>query len=125
MKMIMGGERHPPIVGRRQAQEIAKLALGGDDVGSPRDPVEAELLEPLGGFGYVGKRASADGQLSLETYPMFEEIARREGFWTDELANSVREHGTVRGLEGVPEKWQRIAKVACQSPWQPWQPCPG
>jgi len=68
-------------------------------------------IEPL--FALVfDRRGSLDGQLSLETYPMFEEIAQREGFWTDELAKSVRERGTVRGLEAVPEKWQRVFGTA-------------
>lgn len=68
-------------------------------------------IEPL--FALVfDRRGSLDGQLSLETYPMFEEIARREGFWTEELARSVHEHGTVRGVEGVPEKWQRVFGTA-------------
>ena len=68
-------------------------------------------IEPL--FALVfDRKGSLDGQLSLETYPMFEEVARREGFWTDELAAKVREHGTVRGVDGVPEKWQRVFGTA-------------
>jgi ribonucleoside-diphosphate reductase alpha chain len=68
-------------------------------------------IEPL--FALVfDRRGSLDGQLSLETYPMFEEIARREGFWTEDLALGVRERGTVRGLDGVPEKWQRVFGTA-------------
>ncbi len=68
-------------------------------------------IEPL--FALVfDRKGSLDGQLSLESYPMFEEIARREGFWTEELAASVRTRGTVRGLDGVPEKWQRVFGTA-------------
>ncbi|MBM2810001.1 MAG: ribonucleoside-diphosphate reductase, adenosylcobalamin-dependent [Chloroflexi bacterium] len=62
-------------------------------------------IEPL--FALVfDRKGSLDGQLSLETNPMFGDIAHREGFWTEELARQVHETGTVRGVEGVPEKWQ-------------------
>jgi ribonucleoside-diphosphate reductase alpha chain len=68
-------------------------------------------IEPL--FALVfDRRGSLDGQLSLETNPMFEEVARREGFWTEEMARQVHERGTVRGVPGVPEKWQRVFGTA-------------
>ncbi len=68
-------------------------------------------IEPL--FALVfDRRGSLDGQLSLETNPMFEEIARREGFWTEELARQVHERGTVRGIAGVPDKWQGVFGTA-------------
>jgi len=68
-------------------------------------------IEPM--FALVfDRKGSLDGELSLETYPMFEEIARREGFWSEELARAVHERGTVRGLDGVPEKWQRVFGTA-------------
>ncbi|MEA2642281.1 MAG: ribonucleoside-diphosphate reductase alpha chain [Chloroflexota bacterium] len=68
-------------------------------------------IEPL--FALVfDRRGSLDGQLSLETNPMFGEIARREGFWTDDLARDVRERGTVRELSAVPAKWQQVFATA-------------
>lgn len=68
-------------------------------------------IEPL--FALVfDRRGSLDGQLSLETNQAFERIARREGFWTDELARAVRERGTVRGLDGVPKRWQAVFGTA-------------
>ncbi len=53
----------PAIVGRRQAEEVAQLPLGRDDVGGPGHQVEIELLEPLSGLGHVGDRAAADLQV--------------------------------------------------------------
>src|SRR5581483_2347914 len=68
-------------------------------------------IEPL--FALVfDRKGSLDGQLSLETNPMFEEIARREGFWTEDLARTVRERGTVRGVGAVPDKWQAVFATA-------------
>ena len=38
----------------------------------------------------------------------FTEIAQREGFWTDGLAEKVMEHGSVTGVDAVPEEWQKV-----------------
>lgn len=68
-------------------------------------------IEPL--FALVFDRlGSLDGQLSLEVNPMFGEIARQEGFWTEELAKAVHDVGTARGLAGIPEDWQRVFGTA-------------
>ncbi|HZU07933.1 MAG TPA: adenosylcobalamin-dependent ribonucleoside-diphosphate reductase [Chloroflexota bacterium] len=68
-------------------------------------------IEPL--FALVfDRRGSLDGQLDLEVNPAFIAVAKREGFWTEDLARQVYERGTVRGLAGVPEKWQRVFGTA-------------
>ncbi|HWP29036.1 MAG TPA: adenosylcobalamin-dependent ribonucleoside-diphosphate reductase, partial [Chloroflexota bacterium] len=68
-------------------------------------------IEPL--FALVfDRRGSLDGQLSLEVYERFTEVAKREGFWTEDLARQVYARGTVRGLPSVPEKWQRVFGTA-------------
>ena len=43
----------------------------------------------------------------------FEEVARREGFWREDLVQKILEnHGSARGLAEVPEKWQRVFATA-------------
>ncbi len=43
----------------------------------------------------------------------FEEVARREGFWSEDLVQKILEnHGSPRGLSEVPEKWQRVFATA-------------
>ncbi len=43
----------------------------------------------------------------------FEEVARREGFWREDLVQKILEnHGSARGLPEVPEKWQNVFAVA-------------
>ncbi len=43
----------------------------------------------------------------------FEEVARREGFWREDLTQKILEnHGSPRGLPEIPEKWQRVFAVA-------------
>ncbi len=68
-------------------------------------------VEPI--FALVfDRRGSLDGQLKLETNPYFESVAQRDGFWTEELASQVQRNGSVRGVDAVPERWQRVFGTA-------------
>jgi ribonucleoside-diphosphate reductase alpha chain len=68
-------------------------------------------IEPI--FALVfDRKGSLDGELSLEVYERFIQVAKREGFWTEDLARQIHAHGTVRGLAAVPEKWQRVFGTA-------------
>lgn len=68
-------------------------------------------IEPL--FALVfDRKGSLDGALSLEVNQDFVDVAKREGFWTEELGERLHRQGTVRGLDGVPEKWQRVFGTA-------------
>ncbi len=43
----------------------------------------------------------------------FEEVAKREGFWREDLVQKILEnHGSPRGLAEVPEKWQTVFAIA-------------
>ncbi|HLE53940.1 MAG TPA: ribonucleotide reductase N-terminal alpha domain-containing protein [Thermoplasmata archaeon] len=43
----------------------------------------------------------------------FEEVARREGFWREDLVQKILEnHGSPRGLADIPEKWQKVFATA-------------
>src|SRR2546421_976840 len=43
----------------------------------------------------------------------FEEVAKREGFWREDLVERILDnHGSPRGLKEVPEKWQRVFATA-------------
>ncbi|OLB20893.1 MAG: ribonucleoside-diphosphate reductase, adenosylcobalamin-dependent, partial [Nitrospirae bacterium 13_2_20CM_2_63_8] len=47
----------------------------------------------------------------------FEEVARREGFWSEDLVKKILDnHGSPRGLKEVPEKWQRVFATAHDVP---------
>jgi ribonucleoside-diphosphate reductase alpha chain len=62
-------------------------------------------IEPK--FALVFTRNQA-GAIMLDVDGQFEQVARREGWYSEELMKAVAEHGTVRGVEGVPEHWQRV-----------------
>jgi len=73
-------------------------------------------IEPIFAVAYT--RRTADDQILRFIHPLFEEVARREGFYSEELMDRVARVGTVRGVEGVPEKWQRIFASAHDIHWE-------
>jgi ribonucleoside-diphosphate reductase alpha chain len=70
-------------------------------------------IEPLFAIAYqhIVKDKHLDRTLTFVN-PKFEEVAQREGFWSEQLREQIAEHGTVRNLESVPEKWRKIFGTA-------------
>ncbi len=66
-------------------------------------------IEPI--FAVAFRHIVGDRHLTFVN-PIFEEVARRRGFYSEELMRRVAERGTVRGIEGVPEDVQRIFVTA-------------
>ncbi len=68
--------------------------------------------EPYFGMAYtkhVMKDSEGRPQHLYYVIPLFEKIARAEGFYSEELLGKIEENrGSVKGLSEVPEKWQRI-----------------
>jgi ribonucleoside-diphosphate reductase alpha chain len=71
--------------------------------------------EPYFAMAYtknVMKDAEGRPQKLYYKVPLFEEIARREGFYSDALLEQVENNGgSVKGLAAVPAAWQRAFTV--------------
>ncbi len=52
------------------------------------------------------------------TNPMFAEVARERGFYSDALMEEVAKRGVVHGLAGVPEDAQRVFVTAHEVPFE-------
>jgi ribonucleoside-diphosphate reductase alpha chain len=63
-------------------------------------------IEPLFAIAFV--RNVLDNERLVEIHPLFEEVARREGFYSDELIEKILQTGSVQGLEEVPEPWRDV-----------------
>jgi len=63
-------------------------------------------VEPLFAVSYV--RQVLDNDVLVEVHPLFEKIARERGFYSQELMKEIAEHGTVEGIEAIPEDVRRI-----------------
>jgi ribonucleoside-diphosphate reductase alpha chain len=72
--------------------------------------------EPYFGMAYtkhVMKDAEGRPQHLYYVVPLFEEIAKDEGFYSEELLGKIEENrGSLKGLSAVPAKWQDVFTVA-------------
>jgi len=67
-------------------------------------------IEPL--FAVAHARHVLEDQVLSEMHPMFVQIAKKEGFFSEALVRSVAASGSVQGNPSVPEKVQRIFRAA-------------
>ncbi len=63
-------------------------------------------IEPLFALSYVRRNVLDDDEM-LEVYPYFEEVSRREGFYSDALIKRIAVEGSARHVDEVPERWQQ------------------
>lgn len=63
-------------------------------------------------FSIVMIKNVMDGDKLLMVNKHFEAIARREGFYSEQLMTKVAESGTVIGHDEIPLKWQEIFRTA-------------
>jgi ribonucleoside-diphosphate reductase alpha chain len=68
-------------------------------------------IEPMFALAYVRNVLST--QL-VELNQLFEQTARRRGFWTDALASEILERGTIRDAPGVPDDVRRAFVTALE-----------
>jgi len=67
-------------------------------------------VEPLFAVSYV--RTVMDNDRLIEVNPAFEEIAVKRGFYSQELMALIADHGSVHGIDEVPEDVQRVFVTA-------------
>ncbi len=67
-------------------------------------------IEPLFAISYV--RNVMDNTELPEVNPLFEQIAKEEGFYSEALMREIAKHGTVSDVEGVPAKYRKIFATA-------------
>ncbi|MDD5590808.1 MAG: vitamin B12-dependent ribonucleotide reductase [Dehalococcoidales bacterium] len=58
-------------------------------------------IEPLFALSY--KRNILDGEQFIEVNPYFEEVAKKGGFYSEELMRKLADGVSLRGIEGVPD----------------------
>ncbi len=63
-------------------------------------------------FSIVMIKNVMDGDRLILVNKHFEQIARAEGFYSEDLMSKVADSGTVIGHDEIPEKWQEIFRTA-------------
>ncbi|HEY4509310.1 MAG TPA: adenosylcobalamin-dependent ribonucleoside-diphosphate reductase [Candidatus Paceibacterota bacterium] len=73
-------------------------------------------IEPKFALAYIRKsrigKKEDDWVELVEVDKQFESIARREGFFSEDMIKKVAEHGTLKGIKEVPLKWQKVFVTA-------------
>ena len=67
-------------------------------------------VEPLFAVSYV--RQVMDKNILVEVNPLFEKIAKAQGFYSEELMQRIAEHGTIHGISAIPEDIRDIFVTA-------------
>lgn len=67
-------------------------------------------IEPL--FMLTYERRVLDDDILVEGYPFFVEIAKKEGFYTDDLMQQISEAGSITHLTEIPEEIRRFFVTA-------------
>lgn len=67
-------------------------------------------VEPLFAISFV--RHVMDDDKLLEVHPYFEKVAKKRGFYSEELMERIAEEGTIAHIEEVPEDIKRIFVTA-------------
>ncbi len=67
-------------------------------------------IEPLFAVSYV--RTVMDNDRLVEVNPLFEDVAVKQGFYSRELMALIADHGSVHGIEGVPDSVQHVFVTA-------------
>ena len=65
-------------------------------------------IEPLFAVCYTRMNILDAGDELIEVNPLFKQIAIREGFYSEDIMRQVAQHGSVRGVLGIPKKWQEV-----------------
>lgn len=67
-------------------------------------------VEPLFAISYV--RRVMDNDEFYEVNPVFEDMARKNGFYSKELIKKIAHSGSVQGLEEIPLRFRKILETA-------------
>jgi len=68
-------------------------------------------VEPIFAVSFVRKNILDNDEL-VEVNPLFEEVAKMEGFYSEKLMRTIAEKGSLRNVEEVPDRVKRIFVTA-------------
>ncbi|MBU0708429.1 adenosylcobalamin-dependent ribonucleoside-diphosphate reductase [Patescibacteria group bacterium] len=69
-------------------------------------------IEPLFALGFVQKNVMRAGDELVQINKLFEQVAKRKGFYSKKLIKEVARTGSVQECKDVPERYRRVFKTA-------------
>ena len=73
-------------------------------------------IEPVFALAFV--KNVLDGKQLREINPHLEDIAKRRGFWSEDLMDEVVRTGSVQGIDAVPADVKRLFATAMEVPYE-------
>jgi ribonucleoside-diphosphate reductase alpha chain len=67
-------------------------------------------VEPMFAISYI--RRVMDNTEMFEVNPIFERVAKKNGFFSDELLPKIAKAGTIQGMEEIPLKYRQVFETA-------------
>ena len=67
-------------------------------------------IEPIFALAFI--RHVLDGKELLEVNPLFEKMAKQEGFYSEDLMKKIAQNGNIQNLEEVPKKIRNLFVTA-------------
>lgn len=67
-------------------------------------------IEPLFAVSYI--RRVLDNEELVEVHPLFVELAKKKGFYSEELMREVAATGSLKGFQEIPEEMRRVFVTA-------------
>jgi ribonucleoside-diphosphate reductase alpha chain len=67
-------------------------------------------IEPVFAISYF--RRILDGEELVEVHPLFMDVAKERGFYSERLVKEIAEKGSLHSVKGVPEEVQRVFVAA-------------
>jgi len=67
-------------------------------------------VEPIFAVSYV--RQVMDDDILVEIHPLFEKMARDQGFYSEELMQRIAETGSIQGMDNIPEDIRHLFVTA-------------
>jgi len=65
-------------------------------------------IEPLFAISYIRKNILDSGDELIEVNPIFEQIAYKRGFYSDDLMRRIAARGSIQGVEDIPKDVRRV-----------------
>ncbi len=69
-------------------------------------------IEPLFAIAYVREVAETLGRSLVEINPLFESIALREGFYSEDLIREISKRTSIQNVKEIPERWRKLFATA-------------
>lgn len=69
-------------------------------------------IEPLFAISYVRKNILDQNDELIEVNPLFEEVAYKNAFYSDELMRKISAHGSIHDVEEIPKEVRRVFVTA-------------